>query len=231
MSILVVCPSCRKSFQVSDKFAGVTGSCPKCKGKITVPTKAQEVQVHAPAQFAGGGRSVSGELVTKPIARKMTKLEPVRAAVVAGAALLVLVVAWAGGKAEWFGLPVVCGIGLLLISPPLVVAAYAFLRNDELEPFLQKELYVRAGICSLAYVVLWGVFAYVSNMGLLTGELWSWFFVAPPFLLIGALAAYGSLDLEFGSGFFHYCFYLLVTVLLRAVAGLGWVWDVGAGQK
>jgi hypothetical protein len=34
------------------------------------------------------------------------------------------------------------------------------------------------------------------------------------------------LDLEYGNGFFHYAFYLLVTVLLRWLAGMGWVWEI-----
>ena len=55
MSILVVCPGCHKSFNVDDKHAGKTGACPKCKAKITVPTKEAEVTVHAPTEFAAGG--------------------------------------------------------------------------------------------------------------------------------------------------------------------------------
>ena len=41
----------------------------------------------------------------------------------------------------------------------------------------------------------------------------------PPFLVVGASAALATLDLDFGSGFFHYCFYLFATVLLRWLAG------------
>jgi hypothetical protein len=225
MSILVVCPGCRKSFNVSDKFAGLTGACPKCKGKIAVPTKAQEVKVHTPEAFASGGKTTSGQLATKPIARTVTRLEPVQAAIIAGASLGVLLIAWIGGKAGLFASPVMRGLALLVVSPPLVIAAYTFLRDDDLEPYRSKELYIRTGICSLAYALLWGAFAYVSAQGVLTDELWSWFIVAPPLLLIGALAAHASLDLDYGNGFFHYCFYLLVTVLLRWAANIGWVWE------
>ena len=68
MSIIVVCPGCRKSFKVSDKFAGKSGPCPNCKRTLEVPEKTQEVKVHAPEQFAGGGRSTTGKLVLKPVA-------------------------------------------------------------------------------------------------------------------------------------------------------------------
>jgi len=56
-----------------------------------------------------------------------------------------------------------------------------------------------------------------------TRELWTWVFIGPPFLIAGALVALACLDLEFGDGFFHYCFYLLVTMLLRWTAGMGWL--------
>ena len=40
------------------------------------------------------------------------------------------------------------GIGLLLVSPPLAVAAYTFLRDDELEAYRGMQLYIRAAVCA-----------------------------------------------------------------------------------
>lgn len=71
-------------------------------------------------------------------------------------------------------------------------------------------------------------FVAAPERGILTGELWTWFFVAPPLLFTGALVAHTSLDLDFGNAFFHYAFYLMATVLVRWIAGMGWVWDVAA---
>ena len=85
MSIIVVCPGCLKSFKVSDKFAGKTGPCPNCKRTLQVPTKEQEVKVHAPEAFAGGGKSTTGKLVTKPIARVNAKLRPVTTTLIVAA--------------------------------------------------------------------------------------------------------------------------------------------------
>jgi len=49
MAIQVICPGCRATFTVSDKFAGQTGPCPKCKKPITVPSDAaKEVTIHGP---------------------------------------------------------------------------------------------------------------------------------------------------------------------------------------
>lgn len=228
MAIIVVCPGCRKSFKVSDKFAGKTGPCPTCKRTLQVPTKAEEVQVHAPEAFAGGGRSTSGKLVTEPIARVNAKFHPVKAVLIAAAAVVVLVAAWLG-RPIWTmqgtqGL-LARIIGLLVVSPPLVLAAYAVLRDDELEPYRGTALYVRAAACSLAYAALWGVFAFLFQ-GWLTGELWQWIVVVPVMAMLGGGAALASLDLQLGDAVFHYGFYLIVTVLLRWAAGMGWVWNL-----
>ncbi|MBN2473577.1 MAG: hypothetical protein JXB62_03135 [Pirellulales bacterium] len=223
MSILVVCPGCHKRFKVSEKFAGKSGTCPSCKGTIRVPTKEEEVKVHAPTAFAEGGRGRSGELLTKPIARRQIRLHPVATVAVAGGVLTVLLVAWAAGGVLQSNLAV-RAVGLLLVSLPLVLAAYTFLRDEDLEPYRGRSLCVRAAICSAAYVALWAVYGYLAGT-VITGELWEWLFVVPPFLVAGALIALACLDLDFGSGFFHYGFYLLATVLLRWIAGMGWIWE------
>ena len=226
MSIQVICPGCHTRFKVSDQFAGRTGACPKCKGKITVPTADQEVKVHAPDEFAGSGRGTSGKLVLKPISREETKLTPVAAAAVAGSVLIIGVATWLCGnviREQIF----IRGIGLLLISPPIAIAGYTFLRDDEYEPHSGRSLYIRAAICGLVYTILWAVFGYVADTAL-TGELWNWIVIAPPFILTGGLCALACFDLDFGSGCFHYCFYLVLTMALRWAAGMPWVWELGS---
>jgi hypothetical protein len=231
MSILVVCPGCRKSFKVSDKYAGKSGGCPNCKTVIQVPAKDEEVQVHAPTEFAEGGRSTTGKLVTKPVAWEGARLSPVLAVAVAAGTLTALLVAWLGGRAGLFVHQVEgaqqpslisCAIGLLLVTPPLVLGAYSFLRDDELEPYQGRSLQIRLAICSLSYVGLWGVFGYVTGTAL-SGDPWQWLFVLPPFLIAGALIALASLDLQFGSAFFLYVFYVSTTALLGWIAGIGWL--------
>jgi hypothetical protein len=227
MAIQVVCPGCKKSFNVDDKFAGKTGPCPKCKTKITIPAKQAEVKVHAPDEFSGGGRGVTGKLALKPIARQETRIKPAMAAVIGGAtiaaiawALLMRVAATEPGPLRYL----MSGVGLIMVSPLLVVAAYTFLRDDELEGYRGKELYVRAAVCGLVYMILWAVFAYVKvTMG--TIDLPMWLLVAPPFLIVGGMAGKFSLDLETANGFFHYAFYAAATMILGAIAGMGWVWQ------
>ena len=159
------------------------------------------------------------------------KAHPVAIALIVAAVLLVLLATWVAGRSKLFeGTPgmIVATVGLLLVSPPLVIAAYEVLRDDELEPFRGLSLYVRSAICGLGYVVLWGVFSLlVSPSGLVTGEIWNWVFVVPPFVLVGGFVAFAALDLEFGNAAFHYGFYLVATLLLRWAAGMQWPWLKG----
>jgi len=228
MSILVSCPGCKKSFNVDDKFAGKSGPCPHCKAKITVPQKQPEVKVHAPEEFVSGGKSVSGKLLLKPIAREPTRIKPLVLAAIGGGAVAAIVLALVIRKFAPTGEAtrsafdiqhILCGIGLLLIAPPLAVAAYGFLRDDELEPYRGRQLYIRAAICGLIYAVLWGGFAYVKNL-LGPIDLPYWFLLAPPFLIVGGMAGKFSLDLETANGFFHYAFFLAVTFVLGLIAGV-----------
>jgi hypothetical protein len=226
MSIIVVCPGCLKSFKVSDKFAGRTGPCPNCKRTLKVPEKSEEVKVHAPEAFAGGGRSAGGKLITEPVAFRPAKLDPVKATLIVAGVLVVLAMTWLGGRLGIFESLLATTGGLLVVSPVLVLAAYLVLHNDELEPYRGRELYLRSALCALGYVALWGLFALLAARGVIFGELWIWLFVIPPFALAGGLFAMAALDLEFGDAVFHYGFYLLATLLLRWAAGMKWIWDL-----
>ncbi len=226
MSILVVCQSCKKSFKVSEKFAGKSGPCPNCKAIIQIPKAEDQVKVHAPTEFAEGGRSREGKLITKPLAHQDANFQAVPITAAIAASLMVLLVAWAGGRGHLFANPIVAAVALLLVGPPLVVAGYAFLRDDELEPYRGLPLWLRAVICAAVYAVLWGVYSYTAR-SMLSGELWEWAFVAPAFLAVGAVVPRLSLDIQYGDGFFHYVFYVVVTSVLGRVAGIGWPWDIG----
>lgn len=230
MSILVVCPGCRKRFSVGDQFAGRSGPCPQCKTIINIPKKEEQVVIHAPEQFSSGGRSATGKLVTKPITRKDVKVRLGSIGAVAAGALGILLLTWIGGKLGLFAdnyiMPT---LGLLLISPLIAVAGYLFLTsNEDLFSYHGKVLWIRAGICSLVYVILWGAFSYAAPK-VITPEIWTWVMLAPFFLVAGSLASLASLDFDFGTGLIHYCFYVFVTVVLRAAAGLGWIWQLSRG--
>lgn len=217
MTIQVVCPGCKKRFSVDDKFAGKQGPCPKCKTVIKVPEKTDDVVVHEPEAFGPKGKK--GRAVLKPIARTETKFSPVVAGVAAGASLLVLLIAVLFRDQAPTGLLV---LGAILLAPPLVWAGYAFLRDDEYEPFVDRELWIRVGACSLVYALLWGLVPLIAGYGLQLDqlELIHMAFLAPVLIGLGAFTAYASLDFDFGMGALHYGLYLSVTVLLRLVLGL-----------
>jgi predicted Zn finger-like uncharacterized protein len=220
MPIAVICPSCKAAFRVSDKFAGRKGPCPKCKATIEIP-KPEEVQIHGAEAFAEGGRDTKGQLITKPIARKDAKLGTIQIVLLVGGTITSLVLTAVLGRTLGVGIPVV-GVGLLVLGFPICVGAYVLLRNDELEPYRGTSLWIRAGITSVGYAALWGIFYLVPESAMTAP--WNWFLIVPPFLVVGALAAFACLDLDFANGFFHYSFYLLVTLLLRYLIGMPAIW-------
>lgn len=253
MPISVVCPSCKTSFKVSDQFAGKQGPCPKCKAPIRIPKAVATSASAAPgAKQAGpadgqpaskavakgpamapvevkiheadtaGPKTSTGRPVIKPILRKETKLQTVPIVIIAAGTLLAFAAAWLLRKplAQQVGLR---AIGLLLISPPLTLGGYWFLQSDELEPYRGRALWLRAAICSLVYAALWG--GYLLLPADAATAAWSWIYLGPPFFLIGAGVAYFTLDLELENAFFHYCFFVLMTLLLGYTAGLHMPWQ------
>jgi predicted Zn finger-like uncharacterized protein len=223
MPISVVCPSCQARFAVSEKFAGKKGPCPKCKAVITVPDKpAEDVKIHVPEQFAAGGKDSAGRPVLKPIARKDTKLSATNLVAIGGAVIVTLAIAFLlRGVSN--KLPIITA-GLLIVSPPLAVAGYTFLRDDELEPYRGRALLIRATMCGLGYAVLWAAYLPLASYGIISGEAWQWLFIAPAFIAVGAGLSFACLDLDFGSAAMHYCFYVAVTLLLRFAIGLPPLW-------
>ena len=225
MPITVVCRSCHQRFQVSDKFAGRQGPCPKCKATIYIPKPEEEVKIHTPEHSEASAKGVSGQLVLKPIAREKTRLARWQIIALAVGLVGVLVVAIA---MRWFPdlRQIAAMVGLLLLSAPLAAAAYAFLRDPELEPHSGMALWTRAGICAAIYMSCWAFYVwgmrYFVPLAMVqsSGDIWKWVFIGPLFGLAGATAALATFDLDLGNGFFHFCFYVVITLLLALLMGL-----------
>jgi predicted Zn finger-like uncharacterized protein len=219
MPIEVFCPGCKTRFKVSDKFAGKKGPCPKCKTVITVPEKTPEVVVHAPEEF--GPKNASGVGVLKPIARKEARVSPLAIVGIVAGIILVLVVALVlralGEVSPW-----IRGLGALVLAPPLVLAGYTFLRDDELEPYRGVSLAIRIAICSVLYAGLWGAYAWLPafTLNLYRLELLHLLVVVPPIFVAGAFTAALAFDLEFTNAVFHYGLYVLVTAALCLLIGI-----------
>ena len=219
MPIQVVCPGCKSRFTVSDQFAGRTGPCPKCKRSLTIPQPAaQAVTIHEPEAPVTTGQG-TGRIPTAPIQsteRPVSRLQLALTAVgTLGCLLLAGVarIAWQPGEAPRWAL----AASALLLAFPCVALGYRIVRDRELEPYRGRALAARVTICALVYAALWGVRALVPVE--MTTEMWQWLYVAPIFFGLGALASFATLDLEWGAAAVHFSLYVLVTALLRWLAG------------
>jgi hypothetical protein len=219
MPISVVCPGCTARFTVSDRFAGQTGPCPKCKKPITIPAAASvEVTVHEPEPAVASGKRGRGP--TAPIVFQEKPLSMLTAAATTAGAVGCMLVAvvframWgAGGTPTW-----VMAAGAVALAFPSAWIAYAIVRDRELQPYRGMSLVLRCGICAAAYALLWGVHAFLPAEQM-SEEFWRWLFVGPVFGFAGALAAFAALDLDWGTAGVHFACYVLFTALLRWILG------------
>ena len=136
-----------------------------CKHPITVPAKSREIKIHTPEQFEQGGRNTADQLVLKPLAREKSNFNPIMAAGIGLCRCAIFAGALLGGKMGLFKDDIfTTAAGLALISPLLALAGYSFLYDEELEHYKGISLFIRSAICGLIYALLWGVFAYVSDL-------------------------------------------------------------------
>lgn len=250
MPIPVVCPGCKASFNVSDKFAGKQGPCPKCKTVISIPKAdaakkpVEEVKIGEPEPPAGG-KSKTGRPTSKPLLRTDLKLSPVAIGAIVGVILALFVAAYFARGLVMSPYPLtgeqqllpelkepydaqilrgyaLRGVGLLLVALPIVWAGYQVLRDDELEPYRGRSLYMRIGVCVFVYLLLWGVYALIPSD--YTSAWYMWLVMAPPLLAVGFTAAYFCFDFDPTSALTHFLSFALVTLLLGMTAGLTMPW-------
>jgi len=230
MAIDVTCTKCHTRFQVSEKFAGKSGPCPKCKNVIKIPEKKDEVVIHAPEDF--GPKGTTGAPVFKPITRTEVRLSTPQIAIIIGSVLVVLLVAVVM-RVQFHGkVPqLVTFLGSILLGPPLAFATYTFLRDEELEPFRGTEVLVRSLACGLAFAAIWGaywlIFAYWYDFKPLPTSEPNWQIMAaviPAMIAVGAFVSQASFELEVTTGALHYSTYLIATVLLRLIMGMDPRW-------
>ncbi len=224
MAIRVTCSKCHTRFNVSDKFAGKEGPCPKCKAKIRVPSKSEEVVIEAPKAL--GPADSQGRPILKPIKRSETILSTLQKVLIAVCIIAFFAISLVfrmliTDRADF---PIwLLGIAALLIAPALVYAAYTVLRDQELDAFLGRELWARVGICSAIYAVSWLAMPIASYAFNNSYEVGSYVMAGVVMLAIGGTAGMFCLDLDYLMGSVHYGLYLGICLLGRAIAGLGWV--------
>src|SRR5262249_47779982 len=144
-------------------------------------------------EFGGpGAKDAKGRSVLKPLVRVETKVKPVRLAAVLLAVVFVFSVAFMLCGREKKKSLFTLAIGAAFIAPPIVLSGYAFLRNQELEPYRGAALAVRVLICAAVYAGLWAAIWALKHY--LVGDAASpeivqkVFMIAPP-IVIGALTS------------------------------------------
>lgn len=221
MSIQVTCPGCLSRFSVDDRFAGKKGPCPKCKKEITIPDKSQEVVIHSPEN--AGPKDSKGKLILKPLKREETKLSKgvLIGAIVGGIGVLVIAVLLRSFENTS---PILLTLGAIALAPPLVIAGYGFLHDDELQGFEGQELWIRTSICSAVFASTWGLYKFLSwyfeNKTLEdTSTIQMGIFVVV-MIALGAVTSLAAFELEIGQAVMHYCVYFVVTFVLCLIMGL-----------
>ena len=222
MPIRVTCTKCHTRFNVSEKFAGKEGPCPKCKTKIRVPDKSEEVVIEAPK--VDGPVDSTGKAVLDPVKRKETNLSPVQWTLIIGSIVgflaIALILRFSIGDVSQFPLWLMA-VSAGVVAPPLVFVAYTFLREQELEPYRGQELRTRVGICSMIYPITWlamPVACFAFNDSYETG---SYIAAGIAMICIGGFAGMFCFEFDFLMGSVHYGLYLGVCLFGRFLSGVG----------
>ena len=222
MSIRVTCNKCHTRFNVSEKFAGKEGPCPKCKTKIRVPMPTDEVKIEAPK--TKGPTDTEGRAIVDPIMRKETVLSSVQIAMLIAGIIGFLALAFGLRFMElkddaqlWW---VLLGLGALLLAVPLSFVTYHIIRDNDLEPFSGFDLWRRIAICSAVFAITWislPAARYAFDGHYFIG---SWGLASVVMFAAGAVASMGSFEFDWLYGVVHYGLYFAVAIVGRVLAGL-----------
>jgi hypothetical protein len=221
MPIRVTCPGCHTRFNVSDKFAGREGPCPKCKAKIRIPAKSDEVVIHAPAEAAP--KDGKGVAISKPIFRQELVISPLLWTITIGTMVtlfaLALIFRWQLTDKLHFPLWILA-VGAIAVAIPAVYGAYGMLRDAELGSFLGQELWTRVLICAAIYAALWLMMP-IAKYVLTDYNMTAWAIATALMIAIGGAAATAIFDFDYLMGVLHYGLYFGGTLLLRWIMGVG----------
>lgn len=229
MPISVVCPGCLKRFQVSEKFAGMKGPCPKCNTVINIPK--EQVVIHGTDDFASGGKNAKGELILKPISRIETQMSKNEIILALVGSIAILLLALILGKVLTNSrlLDAIGFFGMLAISFPLALFGYRQIRDPEsIDIFEGADLYKRAGLCGGIYTLLWFLFETLSWYISANANYFFYFLCMAVFIGLSLIAAHAIFDFDFVRGLLHYGIFWISIIVLRGTMGLGWIWMLEA---
>jgi hypothetical protein len=222
MPIPVTCPGCLTRFTVSDKYAGKTGPCPKCKKQLVVPDKSQEVVIHAPEPT--GPKDTKGVAVLKPLKRAEFKLSGFE--LLLAGVLFVLAVGFAlYGRIGFTEVPWwMPALGTIVLAFPLAWIGYSFFHDDELAEYSGRERLSRIGACAAVFGLSWGLYwflaYYLGNKTLSQVDAVQFAIFVVLMFVVGTLGSMLSMELEIGQSLLHYSMFFAVTFLLALLMGV-----------
>lgn len=220
MAIKVSCPSCKKRFQVSEKFAGKKGPCPECKAEITIPELTEEVVIHEPQTF--GPKGTSGQGVLKPIFREEERF-PLMSGIVVGVSIIVAIALAVVHLTLAEPSVLVLGLMLVVLGPAVANGGYFLLRDPDLAAHEGSVLWIRTVAVGLGYAIAWGVYFWLKSLIFSDIEFQFYYlaFTLPPLVGVGGLIGWVGLELvDYLTGAMHYGIYLLASGVLLLIAGV-----------
>ncbi len=213
----------------SDKPSPASKSAPAAKAApVAPPAKPapvkEKVVIHEPDMGsikAGSADAKTPQRHIRPIAREEVRLTRVQWILLGAAIIAPMALAYGLGGMFRENM-LLRGVGLWLMAFPAAIGGYAVLRDDELEPYRGRSLWVRTLFCTLVYFGLWVVYWYLPLDIKLSAM--NWLFLGPPIFLVGAAVPTVCYDLDYGSSLGHYGFYLVVCLTLGHLAGIEGPW-------
>lgn len=217
MAIQVLCGSCKATFTVSDRYAGQTGPCPKCKQPITIPaTPVKAVVIHEPeapsTTSTATGRAPTSAVEADRPACLGPPVDPRRRRHGARGRVRRGGPRSMGQRPTGLVPPGRCGDP----RDPLCKAGIRGDPRPRAQPYRGRSLLLRTLICAAVYVALWVARGYLPA----EIEMWEWLYYAPVFIAVGAFAAFACFDFDSGSAIAHFSLFLMVSAALRWLAGI-----------
>ena len=225
MAIHVICPGCMARFEVSDRFAGKKGPCPKCGHLIEIPK--ENVVVHAPDELMIDGKKVKNPDFIRPIERKSFSFTGRAVLVNLVTAAVVLTVATVFHFIHFAPLAMAVGVILsLAVAFPLVKYGYMVFRDqDDLEIFLGGQLNQKSAVGAAGFVGFWILFEIL--LWFMNPGAWSFFYIIPVVILASFIPLV-LFDLDFSNALAIVVVFALLVILLRGImfADGGWIWEI-----
>ncbi len=212
-----------RRFQVSEKFAGQKGPCPKCGHIIEIPK--EKVIIHAPDEIIVEGKKVKNPEFVRPIERESFSFTRRQIIVnIVGACCIVLFAYLfhflGSGIVKWSA----ATLGILVTAFALARTSYILVRNpDDLEIFLGRELFRKSAFTAIGYTIAWlvlEVFLFYFNPGLYV------VLFLVPIVFLASFIPLIFFDTDYSDSCMLFIVFVLVIVLLRGImfAPEGWIW-------